>query len=177
MPDQQQQQPQETGQPQTPPAAETAPTWETWLESAPEDVRKLYDSHVTGLKSALSSEREQRAALSKQMADTSKKLEEGSEARAQLEKLSAEFETARKRADFFEALPADVVSGKLAWLAAQEADAWKRDGSPDWETLRVGFPELFRKPTAPPANAGAGTESRPSGADMNAFIRRAAGRT
>lgn len=175
MPESNQQQPNAADQSQVPPEGESPQTWETWLESAPEDVRKLYEGHVTGLKSALDTERDQRKQLAKQLSDAAKQAADGSEAKTQLEKLSRELETAQKRADFFESIPGDVVSAKLAWIAAENADAFKRDGSPDWDMLRQSFPELFRKNAAPTGNAGAGTDQKPQTGSMNDFIRRAAG--
>jgi hypothetical protein len=47
-------------------------SWETILEGLPEEVRKLYEEHTTGLKSALTSEREK----SKGVSDKLKKLAE-----------------------------------------------------------------------------------------------------
>lgn len=176
------QQPQSPAQ--QPPAQQTQATWETWLASQAEDVRTtvtpLYEAHTQGLRSALESERGQRRDLEKQLREATAKLENGSEARTKLEQVTAQFAEAQKRSDFFdEAVRPEIgcAQPRLAYLAAQEIDAYDKRGNVDWELLKKKFPELFRqpRPTAPPANAGSGGTPPPA-FDMNAALRQAAGR-
>ena len=161
---------------EAPPAA--LATWEAVVEALPEDQRGMFDEHVRGLRSALETERGQRKDLSKQLRDATDSLEEGSAARDSLEALQEKLDEAEQRADFSEAAVAEgVANPRLAYLAAQQIEAFDRRGNPDWEALKTQFPELFQKPAPPPANAGAGTSSTPAaGQSMNALIRQASGR-
>ncbi len=153
-------------------------TWEGVLGTLTEEQQGLHAAHTAGLKSALDSERGQRRDLAAQLKEATKGLEEGSDARTRLEEATAALELAERKVGFAEeAVKAGVVNVRLAWLAAEEAGVFDRRGNVDWEALRGGFPELFGKKAAPAGNAGAGTGGDPPGAaDMNAFIRRSAGR-
>ena len=69
-----------------------------------------------------------------------------------------------------------IFGNCLAYLAAKEGDHFRKDGTPDFEGLKKAYPGLFgaaRKSNG----AGSGTETEPPPSkDMNAFIRRSAGR-
>ena len=154
-------------------------TWEAVLEGLPEDVRALYDEHIQGLRSALDAERGQRRDLARQLREATQGLEEGSQARDALESVTARLEAAEQRAAFFEEAARPEIgctNPRLAYLAAQEIEAFDRRGNPNWDVLKKQFPELFRKTKTPSANAGSGADQTPKGGDMNAFIRRSAGR-
>lgn len=160
---------------------ETAQSFATWDEvaaSLPEDQRGMYDEHVRGLRSALETERGQRKDLSKQLRDATDDLEEGSQAREALEALQGRLDEAEQRADFSESAVAEgVTNPRLAYLAAQQVEAFDRRGNVDWAALKTQFPELFRKPVAARVGAGAGTETPPAtGQSMNQLIRQASGR-
>ena len=180
MPTNEQENNAQPNQPGTDPQAggETLPTWEAILETLPDDHKALYEQHTQGLQSALRTERQQRQDLAKQLREASGQLEAGSKARQDLEALQAQFEDAQRRADFAtEAGGQGVSNVKLAYLAAQEFDLFDRRGNVQWDELRKAAPELFRQSQPARGNAGAGTAAPPSPAqDMNAFIRRAAGR-
>jgi hypothetical protein len=155
-------------------------TWDEFLETAPEPVRNLYTAQTAGLQSALATEREERKALAKKLKDATSKMEEGSEARTQLEQVSLQLEAAQKRADFFEeaARPeSGCANPKLAFIAAQADDLIDDKGRVDWEALRESYPELFRQINKPPAgNAGTGTANPPPvAASIDSLIRRKAG--
>jgi hypothetical protein len=158
----------------TPPAS-----FEDWLKAQPEAVRGLYDQHTRGLKSALDSERTQRADLARQVRDLSAKAEKGSETQKALEQMAAKLELAELRTTFYEdAMRPEIgcTNPRLAMLAAQEIGAIDQKGRINWETIRKQFPELFVK-RAPDGKAGAGTGSPvTSKVDMNQMLRRAAGR-
>jgi len=88
------------------------------------------------------------------------------------------------KADFVEkAIAAGVTDIRLAYLAAQAEGllgAYDPDegvGKHNFEELKKRYPHLFRAMTGGSADAGAGADGsgRTSG-DMNAWIRRAAGR-
>lgn len=156
-----------------------AENWDGFLEGQPENVQKLYKEHTDGLRSALQSERDQRKGLAKEVAETAKKLKEGSEERKALEDQAAKLEEAEQRAGFFEEAAKPEIgcsNPRLAFLGAQEIGAFDQRGNANWEVIKKQFPELFKK-TTPKSNAGDGTDKPPSGeSGMNAFIRKAAGR-
>lgn len=159
---------------------ETSQTWEQVLATLPEEQRQLHDTHTQGLRSALQSERQQRQELTRQLREATQQLEEGSQARQQLEALTNQLETAERRADFMEeAVRPEIgcTNPRLAYMAAQEIEAIDRRGRINWDALKQQFPELFKsQQKTPPGNAGSGTGQAPTGKDMNAFIRTAAGR-
>ena len=161
------------------PGSETQqPTWDSILEGLPEESRAAYDQHTQGLQSALKAERQQRQDLAKQLREASGQLEAGSKARTDLEALQVQFEDAQRRADFAtEAGSHSVTNVKLAYLAAQEFDLFDRRGNVDFAKLKEQAPELFTQPAPARGNAGSGTSAPPTpGQDMNAYIRRMAGR-
>jgi len=174
----------ETGK-ETPNPADTSETpqvpetWDAFMEAQPEPVRELFTNHVSGLKSALVDERDQRKDFERQLRDVAKQLEDGSDAKAQLERLTNEYEEAERRIAFYESAPAELVNHKLGWLAATEMDAFDRRGNVNWDAVKDAYPELFRQPkqAPPPGDAGSGAGgSGPRTFDMNDAVRAAAGR-
>jgi len=160
-------------------ASETQATWETILATLPEETQALYSTHVQGLRSARESERRAHRDLAGQLREASQQAEAGSKLKTQLEQLESQLEEQTRKADFAtEATGQGVANIRLAYLAAQEFDVIDRRGIIDWKKLQVAAPELFRQSQPARGNAGAGTAAPPSpAADMNAFIRRAAGRS
>lgn len=162
----------------TPGQQQQAPDFDTWLAGQGEETKQLLDGHVSGLKTALVSERDARKALEAQVREAAKKLEQGSEARTQLDQLATQLAGSTAQATFYDAAHgAGVANLKLAFLAARDAGLVDDKGSCDFAKLQTQFPELFaRKQAPPPANAGNGTQQTPPAGGMNSFIRRAAGR-
>ena len=141
------------------PAAEL--TFETWYAGLEAPAKRLFAAHIAGLKTALDTERTNRAALAKQLTDASTRLE-----------------AAERRAAFAEdAIKPEIgcTNVKAAFALATAEDLFDRHGRPDWNALKATAPELFRKPTVGSADGGAGTNQGPK-LDMNTLIRRAAGR-
>jgi polyhydroxyalkanoate synthesis regulator phasin len=162
---------------QSQPGGETL-TWDAWLAQQPDAVKTLFDEHVKGLKTALDTERAQRSDLAKQLREATQKLEKDSDARKGLEELASKLEIAERRAMFYEeASKPDVqcTNPRLAWLVAQEANLFDRRGMPDWGAIRAAAPELFRRVGVGSADGGTGQTGQQQ-FDMNAAIRRAAGR-
>lgn len=153
-------------------------SFEEWLGGQADDVKSLVTGSIGKLQSALNDERTQRRTLAKQIDDLSKQAEQGSQLRAQLEKLSGDFEGASRKAAFYESAPAEVTNLRLAWLVANDAELIDKDGRTNWAKLKEAAPELFKRVT-PPANAGAGAKQAgvDDGRSMNAFIRAASGRS
>lgn len=152
-------------------------SFEEWLGGQADDAKSLVTGHIGKLQNALNDERTQRRTLAKQIDDLSKQAEQGSQLRAQLEKLSGDFEGASRKAAFYEAAPAEVTNLRLAWLVANDADLIDKDGKTNWTALKTVAPELFKRVT-PPANAGAGAKQTgvDDGRSMNAYLRAASGR-
>lgn len=155
-----------------------APTWDGWLESQDEATRSLIETHTSGLKSALQSERDARGKAEKALREAAGKAEAGSTAQQALTETADQLAAESQRADGYEALhAAGATNLKLAWLAAQSGDYVDRKGQLDVASLKRDFPELFTKSAAPRANAGSGTgDPAPKGGSMNDWIRGAAGR-
>ncbi len=167
----------QVGQPEQAAAPEN---WQAWLQGQPEEQRaviaRLYEAETQGLKSALRSEREARGGLEKQLREIGKQLDEGSEARKQLEAAASELQAAQQRVAFYENAPGELVNPKLAWLAAQEIGAFDQRGNVNWDAVKQAFPELFKKAVVAGAvNAGSGNAA-PKPFDMNTALREAAGR-
>lgn len=166
----------QNGQGEKPGNGGTPATFDSWLGNQDETVRTLIDTHVSGLKTALASEREQRKELAKELKRAAKGASD--EVQTQLEDLSSRLEKYELQVQFYEvAAAAGVSNPKLAYLAAREGGFIDKDGDVKMDAFRAEYPELFKK-TVPPSNAGAGTDQGAPGAekDMNAFIRRSAGR-
>lgn len=147
-------------------------TYEQWIETQDDGVKDMLSSHTAGLKAALERERDQRKDLAKALKEATKELETGTEARTKLEGLSAQLDELQSQQEFYEAASAAGATNlKLAWHAA------KADGITDVEAVKAAYPELFKQQPAPQRSAaGAGTNGAPASANMNDFIRAAAGR-
>lgn len=154
-------------------------TFDGWLGEQPDEIKELLDGHTKGLKSALTSERDTRKNLEKQVRDLAAKAEKDSEAQTQLAGIADQLGEADRKADFYEtAHTAGVTNLKLAYTVAMQDEMFDRRGQVNFDTMKTQYPELFGKVSTPPGNAGAGTDTQPSPAkDMNRFIRTAAGRT
>jgi hypothetical protein len=179
--------PAQPGATNTPPdqgggdGANTPRTWDTVIAALPEADRALYEQHTTGLKNTVQATRQERDALQQQLGELTKAIgkNDAEGAKALLTQMTAEIETAKRRADFLEGAMRPEISCTnpgAAFAIAQAQGLFDGRGNPNWEAIKAAVPELFRKPT-PPGNAGNGTNSPPSNAGgMNDFIRRAAGR-
>lgn len=175
------QQAQDETQGETPATESAQPvTFDAVYKSLDQTHRGAIDAHVSGLKAALSDERNGRKELEKQLRALSKQAEEGSAIKAQLDKLAEEQGVTTAKNTFFEqAHEAQVKNLRLAWLAAQEYGLLDpKTGEADFTKLRQQAPELFAVKTLPTANAGNGAKQAGAvdGRNMNDFIRAAAGR-
>ena len=158
---------------------EQAFNFDAWLGEQPEHVRKGYETHTSGLKTALENERQQRKGFADQLKKLVPQVEKGSELEKALGETSTRLEQIERQLDFVrEASKPEIGCSNpdLAYLVAQSKDLFSRTGAPDWNAIKQAAPELFgRKP--PPGNAGNGNGSPPpQPVGMNAFIRQAAGR-
>lgn len=181
MPDEQQQ----NGQPTNTNTSETPETWQAWLEAQPEDQRvritTLHEGHTQGLRTALDNERAQRREFEKQLRELTPKVEKGSALETQINTITAQLDSANRRADFVEAAVkpeigiADVAA---AWIIANaNADTYfDKRGRVDFALLKQNHPALFKSAAPPRANAGNGAGQDGGTSNMNDFIRRQASR-
>lgn len=153
--------------------------FDDWYGKLEDPIKDLVDDHVSGLKSALTSEREERRKLSKQLQSLSKSAEEGSDFQKQLQDTLGKLEETERKAQFLEDAHSQNVSNlKMAWLAAREEGLIGRDGKVDFLRLREVVPEFFASKTVTPAgNAGSGAgQAGTVKPDMDQWIRAATGR-
>lgn len=154
---------------------------EKWLGAQPEHVRVALEDNVAGLKSALKSERDGNKKREDQLKALSKTAAEGSDLKAQLDKLGTELAEERVKNQFYlDASVAKVTNVKLAWLAAKAEELIDSRGNVDFKALRESNPELFAvaKAVVPPGNQGNGMgQEGAKQASMNNFMRAGAGRS
>lgn len=166
--------PQNQAQQTQPPVNET---FETWLEKQNDNVKGLYTTHTTGLKSALENERTANKTAQAQLRELARKAEKGSELEAALTRQADQFSQLERQASFQDrAHTAGVRNLKLAYLAANQAGLVNERGECDFSKLRTEYPELFVAPP-PPGNGGNGTATpTPQALTMDQIIRGAIGR-
>jgi len=155
--------------------------FDAYLATLEKPIVELYETSVSGLKKALSSERDNRRKLSEQVKKLSPLADKGSEIETKLTetvKLLEEAEQrsveAQRRANFAEQAIRPEVSCtnvRAAHALAVSEGAFNEDGTPQWDRLRELAPELFN--TSIQTDAGRRTKTTPS--DINSAIRRAAG--
>jgi len=153
-------------------------TFDTWYTGLDEGQRGLLDGHISGLRTALTSERTERTALSKRIADLQKAAEKGSEMERQLLAMQESLVVTERRAAFVEeAIRPEVGCSnvKAAYALATTENLFDSRGRADWNAIKTAAPELFRRPGPGSADGGAGMNQVPK-LDMNMIIRRAAGR-
>lgn len=165
---------------------------DAYLASLPEETRTLVDKlrtdwhegQVTGLKSALTKEREAASDANKALRELAKTADK--DTATKLEQLAtekdAELETARQESAFYrEAAAAGVSAEKLAraWLLCKNADYFDKRGNPDINAMKAEIPELFVAPqTTTRTDAGTGTRQQAAvKEDFNTNLRRSLGVT
>lgn len=152
--------------------------FDTWLGEQPDEVKALLETNTSGLKSALESERGSRKGLEGDLRDLAEKAE-GDQKKA-LEGMANKIEASDQKSDFYEDAHAAGVSNlKLAYHVAIDDGMFDRKGNVNFETMKTVYPELFGgkgKPIKSGAGDGHGNNQDPGAFDMNAQIRKAAGR-
>jgi hypothetical protein len=173
------QQPANTGEQAQQQQAAAPIKFDDWYGKLEDPIKDLVDDHVSGLKSALTSERDERRKLAKQLTQLSKSADEGSEFQKQLQETVEKLGLAEQKAQFLEDAHQQNISNlRVAWLTVKEEKLINRDGSVDFLKLREVAPELFERKTPTPAgNAGTGNgQAGTVKPDMNKWMRQAAGR-
>jgi hypothetical protein len=140
--------------------------FETWMKGQDKGVQELYSSHTSGLKSALSKERDGRSEAEKQLRELAKKAESGSEMQAKLTEQADQMAELTRKSAFYDKAH-----------AARDAQLISDKGEVDIKKLQEQFPELFGgSQPPPPGNAGSGITNPPGGKQtMDDMIRRRAG--
>jgi len=155
-------------------------TFEDYLATTNDGVRTLFDTHVSGLKSALEKERTSNKELMSKVKALASKAEVGSEMEAklretlvQLEEVQKASEENAKKATFTEqALQQRCTNIKAAYAYAVLENAFDKNGDPDWNKLKKEIPQLFDHAGR---RTDAGAKQSDTSAPMNELIRRAAG--
>jgi hypothetical protein len=159
--------------------SETPVSYESWYETQSDDVRKMIDGHLTGLRNTVKATRQERDGLAEQIKELLPKAEKGSELEKSLTDISSKLEQTERRAAFAEEATKPEIgcrNPKAAYLLAVADNLFDKRGNPDWDKIKAAAPELFGAP-AVNANAGSGTGQKPPQADMNTLIRRQTGRS
>lgn len=150
--------------------------FEVWLQAQPDNIKALYEGHVTGLKNTVAATRTERDDLKKQLGGLAKAAEKGSETERQLLEAMGKIELAERRANFMEeAIRPEIGcrNPRTAYALATAEDLFGKNGSPDWTQIKLAAPELFGAGAHGKAGNGTGDELKLQ--DMNAYIRKAAG--
>ncbi len=186
----------------------TVLTFDSLLDGMEEEHRDVVERHIVGLRTALDKERDERKTAQRAVRTAQADIEQLSPLRRQLEQAEQDALDARAQATFFEGASTNNVkrgSARLAFLAAKDGQLFDDDGSVQWDSLNVRFPDLFEgigrqaptgalsdtpvqkeavvseRPAAAPrasASAGAGGGAPPRRPfSMTSAIRSAAGRT
>ena len=177
-PNQENSNPGEPGQQGEPLEQPNIENFEQWLEAHADDTaRSLYDSHIEGLRNSVQATRQERDTLKSEIKDLMKTAEKGSQSEKALQDALDRLERAEKKNSFLEQAPqAQCNNPTAAYKIAVADNLFKRDGSPDWDSIKKEAPQLFGATTTN-IGAGNGTDRQPEQpADMNSFIRRSAGR-
>ena len=159
---------------ETPEKGSAKPTYDDWLNNQSDEVKTLIEENVSGLKSALGSERDARGKTEKQLRSAAKEAE--GTAKEKLEKMADDLKSADEKADFFIAAQvAGVTNLKYAHIVATQEELFDRRGNVNFEKMKTDFPELFgEKPKVLKGHGGSGQTPPDAKEDMNAFIRRKA---
>ena len=162
------------------PGKADAPKWETWHDALTEPAQKLIAEHTSGLKTALKTERDARKDAEKDLRAVAADLEKGSDAQKKVLELADAEAAANTKADFYDdAHKNGVTNLKLAYIVAKDEGLFDKRGNVNFGRMKENFPELFGKKKPPDGSAGEGTGGGLPGEkqDMNAAIRKMAGRS
>ncbi|HEX9329583.1 MAG TPA: hypothetical protein VF915_23850, partial [Reyranella sp.] len=133
-------------------------TFEALMESLSDGHRALIEKHISGLRTALETERGDRKAAQKAIRSVQTELEQLKAGNVQVKELELRAAEAEAAATFFEEAAAYNVkrgSMRLAFLAAQDGHFFGDDGGVQWDALQARFPDLFEGSNDRPAPDGA----------------------
>ena len=148
--------------------------FEEWLKDQTDEIKSMFEEHVSGLTSALKSERDLRKDDLKKLKDMQKLAEDGSDAQKRLTEMVDRLEKTELQAKFYEsAIGAGVKNPKAAFLLAQ-ADGLVTKEKIDFDGLKTSYPEMFGSGEPQPkgnAGEGSGQGNNTGKTDMNEWIR------
>jgi hypothetical protein len=154
--------------------------FEEWLKTQDAGIQASYEANMVPIRNAVQATRQERDALGDQVKDLLKTAAKGSEMEKTLQEFQGKLAAAERRASFLESATQpgiDCKNPKAALAIATASDLFTRQGQPDWNAIKAEAPELFGR-TIAPGNAGSGTGAPPPAqGGMNAFIRKASGRS
>ncbi len=139
-----------------------------------EGQRSLIDQHVSGLKNALTSERDAAKRLDGQLGKLRGELEGNTEALTQLDTLQGSLQSSKTKASVYEAASQAGVSNlRLAWLAAKEDDLISEQGEVDFEEMEKNYGALFGSASGADGHVGTGSGRKAGKGDrsMDDLIR------
>lgn len=166
--------------PEEKPGKADALQWDTWHDALSEPAQKLIAEHTSGLKTALTSERDARSDAEGDLRKVAKDLKEGGEAQKKVLKLADDVAAGNLKADFYDdAHKAGIPNLKLAFHIAKEDDLFDKRGNVNFVKMKEDYPELFGKTKVADGSAGEGTGGGTPGGkrDMNKAIRTMSGRS
>jgi hypothetical protein len=147
--------------------------FEDWLKDQTDEIKSMFEEHVSGLKTALQSERDLRKDDLKELKKLRDLTEKGSDAESKLTGMVDKLENTELRVKFYEsATDAGIKNLKAAFLLAQ-ADGLVSKEKIDFDGLKASYPEMFGSEPQPKGNAGEGSNqgNNTGKADMNEWIR------
>jgi len=147
--------------------------FEKWMEDQPEDVKTMFEEHVTGLKTALQSERDGRKDDLKKLRELEKQAETGSDLGRQLAEMTKSMKDMELRTKFIESAGVAGVKANLvkaAYLTAN-ADGLVSEDKIDFEGLKTKYPDFFGSEPQPRANAAEQNQANGGKLDMNDWVR------
>ena len=150
--------------------------YKEWMGQQTKEVQALVTGNVTGLKTALESERENRKGVESQLRTLAEQLE--GDHKEAIESLANQLDDLTLQNDFYEdAIAEGVTNPKLAFVVAKEYKLIDHKGRVNWDKMRADFSQLFGiLSKGSKGGAGAGMNEEPQSADdFNKAIRRAAG--
>ena len=148
--------------------------FEVFLNEQPEEVKALYETHLSGMLNTIKATRLERDNFSHELKELGKKAVKGSETDVLVSELTAKLATAEKKATFLgKANEVGCLRPSAAYALATSDNLFTEEGEPDWKKIKENVPELF-KITNTKTNAGSGTHVAITSDDPNSVIRGAA---
>jgi hypothetical protein len=148
--------------------------FETFLGEQSEEVRALYETHLSGMLNTIKATRQERDNFSHELKELSKRAVKGSETDIVISDLTEKLAKSERKSTFLtKASEAGCLRPSAAYALASSENLFTEEGEPDWKKIKENVPELF-KITNTNTNAGSGTSTAARVVDPNAIIREAA---
>lgn len=147
------------------------PTFETWYETLPGEIKQVIDGHLAGLTRAVETERAANDGMRAQLTAHDKQAEDLAELQGRLRDMNRQIAMAEGASKM------GCSNLVLARAIAETEGLFSEDGTTvDWIRLKEVAPEAFARPFMGSADGGAGLVGQPRfKPDMNTIIREVAG--